>query len=218
MEQTRTTSLRNNQGQVIGHLETDLPTGTVTAFWHPKPRTLAEDHPTPRLPARVRTCGHCGADYELVRDASGALMPCDNCGKGWKDGALLEIFAAPDTLGRVVALQRDPVRVAETTSVPVTSVFVAVPTVRTTQAPRTSTLDGVVAYQMAQGLRDPGPQRLHTSATVRCPRCNAPDFRTCACPPTPPDTLAIAVQRNQERDQRQAAALLAAHPKLEHWD
>ena len=78
---------------------------------------------------------------------------------------------------------------------------------------RTSVKDALTRFE-----RETPQPALYTMAGVRCPRCGSPDFRTCACPPTPPDTLGIAVQRNQERDQRQAAAFEAEHPVLAaHW-
>jgi hypothetical protein len=176
--------------------------------------------PSPTLPPRVVLCGHCGDDFELRRDANGDLMPCPNCGKGWRDTSMpgeaprFETYSAPETLRRVVALQRDPDAVAEMAPVAVVARR-AVSARRETYAPVGSTIDRALTLQRARGQREPAAAPLRTmQAASPCERCGR---RQCQCPPKAPDVLGIAVQHREAERAVQDAALREAYPVLRQW-
>ena len=161
-------------------------------------------------------CPVCLSYLATKLDAHGQRLPCPNC--GYRDvepqadatSYGLMSYAPPDTMTRVVALQREPHAVAETSRHPVRAVPLARPPARETYAPR-STLDGVLRVQAAWGWREP-EATLKTMAAQPCERCGRD---ACGCPPAPPKVLEAAVARHKEHvAQREKAFERAGYPSL----
>jgi hypothetical protein len=173
--------------------------------------------PSPGRPPRMRFCGHCGEEYEMARDQAGDLMPCPNCGRGWRDASVpgapvrFQTYDPPDTGRRITELRAKAVhgQVSELEPVPVVARSMAVPQRRETYAFRGSWNDRLLTYQAEHGMREKPATVLRTMEGKPCERCHR---MTCNCPPPAPDiNAALVAQRTRDLD-RQDRADQAAYP------
>jgi len=145
-------------------------------------------------------CPQCLTLLPVELDATGQYKPCTSCGYGpWigpqhRDSEdKFTTYAAPDTLGRAVALQRHPDLVSESNPVPVTRTRVGPPRRRETYAPHGETTARAVALQESLGIREKTARPLRAMDASRpCGRCRKTD---CHCPPSAPDTLTYAASQ-----------------------
>ena len=186
--QTTSKPLINNRGMVIGRLERDLASGTITPFWLPQPRPV----PAPGTPAPV---------------TAPAPQPDG-------DRYVPMYFEAPDVLGRAVRLQRDPTLVAEVERIPVRGIPLPRPAARETYAPTHDLMTGVLREQVRRGWRPAPEPPLHVMGAQPCERCGRVQ---CPCPPAAPKVLEAAVaHRQREVARRDGAFDAAGHPRLRY--
>ena len=114
----------------------------------------------------------CLTYLPIELDDTGQYIPCTTCGyaewvapsaagtKSIPATAVPVSFSAPATLDRVIKLQAAPGQVAEYEPGPVVARRLPPPLPRETYAPKHSTLDAVVTYQVNHGQRDKPRQNI----------------------------------------------------------
>jgi hypothetical protein len=185
--------------------------------WKTLAQIQAQAAPLKTTPPRRERCPMC-LTYLPLPDDAGHVGPCVSCGftetvgpAPWRP----QTFAAPDTLGRAVALKQSPGQVAEYTPTPVKVQLSRVRPSRETYGSKEATLAGVLRLQRDQGLRPPDPYtELRVMASAPCGRCGTPDSRRCTCPPAPPTLDDVLSRQNARSAEMEAAQLAAGYPAI----